>query len=253
MLGIIGGTGIYSLGKFTELQVNTPYGFANVYVGKISGEECAFIPRHGKDHGYPPHKINYRANIWALNRLGVNGVLATYACGIIPKAKSLKVKQRSVSGRISKYKPGDLIIAEDFIGLFSPITFYDDFKSGIKHVDFSEPYDKGMKARLFSAAKNAGLELKKGGIIVTTHGPRFETKSEVKMLAKMGANLVSMTNAYETTLLHELEIACAGLCIATNYACGNSKKPLSHSEVVAMMGKKEKDVNSIIREFAKLL
>ncbi|VVC01260.1 putative 6-oxopurine nucleoside phosphorylase [uncultured archaeon] len=235
MLGIIGGTGIYSLGKFRERDVNTPYGFAQVFMGKIGTSECAFIPRHGKDHRYPPHKVNYRANIWALNEVGVEGVLATYAVGIM-----------------SKYKPGDLVAAEDFMGFNAPITFYEDFRAGAKHIDFSEPYSKGMRARLLSAAKSAGTQVKGGGIIATTHGPRFETRAEIRALEKMGANLVSMTNAYEATLLHELEIPCAGLCIATNYACGVADKPLSHSEVVAMMAKKEKEVNGIAREFAEL-
>ncbi len=235
MLGIIGGTGIYSVGKFREQDVNTPYGFAQVYLGRIGRTECAFIPRHGKTHAHPPHKINSKANIWALKQMGVEGVLATYECGII-----------------SKYKPGNLVAAEDFIGLFAPVTFYNDFREGIKHIDFSEPYSKGMRLRLFSAAKNAEVPLKSGGIITTTHGPRFETRAEVKALGKMGANLVSMTNAYEAALLHELEIPSAGLCIATNYAARVAKKPLSHIEVSAMMAKKEKEVNKIIKEFAKL-
>lgn len=235
MLGIIGGTGIYSIGKFREMEVNTPYGFVQAYLGKAGRTECAFIPRHGKDHRWPPHRINYRANVWALNEAGVEGVLATYACGII-----------------SKYKPGDLVAAEDFIGFNAPITFYDDFRAGAKHIDFSEPYPKGMRMRLFSAAKNAGVPLKNGGIIATTHGPRFETRAEVKALEKMGANLVSMSNAYEATLLHELEIPVAGLCIGVNYACGVTNKPPSHSQVVTMMAKKEKEVNRIITEFAKL-
>lgn len=236
MLGIIGGTGIYSLGKFREMDVNTPYGFAQVYIGKIAGTDCVFIPRHGKDHRYPPHKINYRANVWALKTMGVEGVIAAYACGII-----------------SKYAPGDLIAAGDFIGFNAPITFYDDFRAGMKHIDFSEPFAKGMRMKLLSAAKNAEADLKGGGIVATMHGPRFETKAEIRALGKMGANLVSMTNAYEATLLHELEIPLAGLCIATNYATGVAKKPLSHSEVVNMMAKKEKEVNAIIKEFAALV
>ncbi len=252
MLGIIGGSGVYSIGKFMEEEVNTPYGFARVFVGKISGQECAFIPRHGTDHAHPPHKINYRANVWALDQIGVEGVLATYAVGII-----------------HTYEPGDLVAAEDFMGFNAPITFYDSFKEGEKHIDFSEPYSKGMEARLFTAAKNVGIGLKNGGVVATTHGPRFETRAEIRALDKMGANLVSMTNAYEAALIHELEIPCAGLCIATNYACGvleaalpkagrrnaddrMKKKALSHNEVITMMGKKEKEINGIIREFARL-
>ncbi len=238
MLGIIGGTGIYSVGKFKEkpVEVSTPYGFAQLYMGEISGTKCAFVPRHGKDHRHPPHKVNYKANVWALEKVGVEGVIATYAVGII-----------------SKYRPGDLVVADDFMGLNILATFYDDFAGGMKHLDFSEPYSKRMQQKLFSAAKNAGAEVKKGGIVATTFGPRFETRAEVNALKKMGANLVSMTNAYEATLLHELEIPMVGLCIGTNYACGISKKPLSHSEVISMVAKKEREVNMIVAEFAKLV
>ncbi|MFA5077474.1 MAG: MTAP family purine nucleoside phosphorylase [Candidatus Micrarchaeia archaeon] len=236
MLGIIGGTGIYSLGKFEERSVNTPYGFASVWVGKISGSDCAFIPRHGKDHRYPPHMVNYRANIWALRQLDTAIVLATYACG-----------------SIAKFRPGDFVAARDFIGFNAPISFYEDFREGMRHMNFSEPYAEEARVMLSSAANECGIALKKDGIVATTRGPRFETKAEIRALERMGANLVSMTNAYEATLLHELEIPCAGLCIVTNYACGAEKHTPTHSEVIGMMAKKERNVNEIIREFARLV
>ncbi|MDD5336941.1 MAG: MTAP family purine nucleoside phosphorylase [Candidatus ainarchaeum sp.] len=236
MLGIIGGTGIYSLGKFEERNVNTPYGFASVWVGKIAGKECVFIPRHGKDHRYPPHMVNYRANIWALRQLDADIVLATYACG-----------------SIAKFEPGDFAAAEDFIGFNAPTSFYEDFREGMKHINFSEPYAEGARMMLFSAAKGCGAAVKRGGIIATTRGPRFETRAEIGALGKMGANLASMTNAYEATLLHELEIPCAGLCIVTNYACGAEKTHPTHSEVVGMMAKKEREVNEIINGFSELV
>lgn len=235
MLGIIAGTEIYSLAGLNHREINTPYGPANIYTVKLNGKECIFIPRHGAKHASPPHKINYHANIWALKQAGVNKVLAVYACGII-----------------SKFKPGDLILAEDFLGFYAPITFYDNFENGIKHMDFSEPYAKEMQLKLIKAAKNANLNLKKNGIIATTHGPRFETKTEINALHKLNANLVNMTNAYESTLLHELEISCAALCIGSNFAAGIKKKKLSHSEVEEMMARKEKEIKKIIEEFAKL-
>ena len=236
MLGIIGGSGIYSIGKFEEQYVNTPYGFASVHIGKIMDRECAFIPRHGSSHAFPPHKINYRANAWAMKQIGVTGVLATYACGAI-----------------SEYSPGDLIAIEDFLGFSAPITFYEDFKEGIRHTNFTRPYSDEMNARLFSAGRNAGVEIKSGGIVATMPGPRYETPAEIRALRGMGANLVSMTNAYETVLFHELEILMAGLAIATNYAAGISNRPLSHSEVIEMMEEKEEEVKQVIRNFASLI
>ncbi|MBU0586511.1 MTAP family purine nucleoside phosphorylase [Candidatus Micrarchaeota archaeon] len=236
MLGIIGGSGIYSIGKFEEQDINTPYGFAQVYLGKIGKRECAFIPRHGKNHFLPSYKINYRANIWALKDLGVEGTIATYACGAI-----------------SKYKPGDFVAAEDFIGFNSPISFYENFRAGIKHADASEPFSKDLNANLVVAGKPLGIKMKKGGIIAVTQGPRYETRAEIKALKRMGANLVNMSCGYEAALLLEAEIPLAGLCIVTNYAAGISKKALSHDEVVNMMSKKTREVNGIIMAFAELL
>ena len=253
MLGIIGGTGIYSLGKFEERSANTPYGFASVWVGKIAGSDCAFVPRHGRDHRYPPHMVNYRANIWALKQLDTSIVLATYACGAISNAERLGAGRRSVGARISKFRPGDFVAARDFIGFNAPISFYEDFREGMRHINFSEPYGEEARAMLSSAARECGIALKKDGIVATTRGPRFETRAEIRALGGMGANLVSMTNAYEATLLHELEIPCAGLCIVTNYACGAERHTPTHSEVIGMMARKERNVNEIIREFARLV
>ncbi|MEW6529032.1 MAG: MTAP family purine nucleoside phosphorylase [Candidatus Micrarchaeota archaeon] len=247
MIGIIGGSGISALlksRKFSECKTNTPYGTVYLYSGKIDKMDCVFVLRHGKNHQLPPHKVNYHANIWALKQHGITEAIAIYAVGII-----------------SKFTPGDLVVAEDFIGFNAPITFFDDFKNGIKHTDFSEPYPKEMQTKLFRAAENAAIPLKKNGIIATTHGPRFETRAEIKALKIIGANLVSMTNAYEATLFRELEIPVAGLCIATNYAsgisrtgtnCTNKTKKLSHKEVIDMVAKKEHEVNRIINEFVKL-
>jgi len=223
MLGIIGGSGFYTLeGKIRNCKVKTPYGGVAAQKAEVDGNESVFIPRHGKEHSVPPHRINYRANIYALKELGVSAVMATYATGII-----------------SKYKPGDLILLDDFIGFFTPITFFDDFRMGIKHTDVSRPYDKELQDLLLGVAKTQKIKISKGGIAATTPGPRFETKAEVKALKGMGANLVSMTNAYEASLLNELGIPSAAVAVGTNYACGISKKPLSAEEVMVCMKKAE--------------
>lgn len=233
MLGIIGGTGIYSIGNFGEREIETPYGIAKIYIGEIEDEKCIFIPRHGIDHQYPPHKIPYKANVWALKEVGVDMVLATYACGII-----------------SKYKPGDLILAEDVIGLFIPhLSFFDDFREGIKHRDFSFPFDEKLKKLMKEAAKNIGIKLKENAVVATTPGPRYESKAEIKALKKLGANLVSMTNAYEVHLLNELEIKSVAICIGTNWAAGIKKEKITHQEVSEMMKRKEKEINNLIVSF----
>ncbi len=232
MLGIIGGSGFYELGKeIGSEEILTPYGDALIYRYKINKKEVVFLPRHGKKHSLPPHKINYKANIYALYKLGVNAVFATYATGII-----------------KKYKVGDLILLDDFIGLEKPITFFDDFSKGMKHVDFTNPFDKKLNEKLIKASAIHGIKLKCGGIVKTTPGPRFESRAEIKMYEKIGANLVSMTNCYETILLKEMEIPFCAIAIGTNYACGISKKPLTHSEVVENMMLKNKALKIIATE-----
>jgi 5'-methylthioadenosine phosphorylase len=196
---------------------------------KVLDEELYFIPRHGEGHELPPHRINYRAEVYALKKLGVNAILATYACGAI-----------------AKYKPGDLVMLKDFIAFNTPVTFFDDFSAGIKHVDFTEPFDFRLCRRTREIASAEGVRLVEGGVVATTIGPRFETKSEVVALKKMGANLVSMTAGYEIILAHEVEIPMTGLGIVANYACRISKKPLIHDEIVAMTEKAKGKIDPII-------
>lgn len=236
MLGIIGGSGFYTLeGRIEDFIVKTPYGSVSAQKAHILGNESVFIPRHGKEHNLPPHKVNYKANIYALKELGVSAVMATYATGII-----------------SKYGPGELILVDDFIGLYTPITFFDDFTGGMKHTDVSHPYSNELQKILLGVAKTEKIDIKKGGIVATTTGPRFETKTEIKALKAMGANLVSMTNAYEATLLNELELPSVAVAVGTNYACGISKKSLDVEEVMGYMkqaeGKLARLVNGMIKE-----
>ncbi|MBD3210352.1 S-methyl-5'-thioadenosine phosphorylase [Candidatus Micrarchaeota archaeon] len=235
MLGVIGGTGFYRLGrKVDERDIVTKYGIANIKVVSVAGRKIAFIPRHGRNHTLAPHMINYRANIAALEKIGITGVLSFYTAGII-----------------SKYTPGDLVLVDDFIGLLTPATFYDDFKGGMKHVDFSEPFSKDMKKILNEVAAVNKIKLKKKGIIAGTRGPRFETKSEVKMLKKMGANLVNMTAGYEMALLGESEIDFASLVVASNYAAGVVKKPLSAENSLEVAEQSKGKILALIQGFAK--
>ncbi len=225
MKALIAGSGFYKFsGKGTKEVVSTPFGNSIVY--NISGNY--FIQRHGEKHKVPPMKINYKANIYALKMLGVEEVLTINAVGSLKKA----------------FKPGDFVMAEDFFGLFTPITFYESFEHGLKHTDVTNPFDKKLSNKVIKIAKKIGIKVKTGGIVSTTTGNRFETKAEVKFLAKY-SNLVSMTNAYETTLLNEIGIKNANLCVVTNYATGISKKLISHDEVIEIFSSKLKELNRI--------
>ncbi|MEM2909002.1 MAG: MTAP family purine nucleoside phosphorylase [Candidatus Bilamarchaeaceae archaeon] len=236
MLGMIGGTGFYFLkGKEKRERIETPFGEAVVQRTKIFKKDVVFIPRHGETHAIPPHKINYKANLWALKELGVTAVFGIYATGILSR----------------RYRPGDLILIDDFIGLFTPITFFDDFSDGMKHIDFSRPYDKKLKGILLARAKTNHIRLKDGGIVATTVGPRFETRAEIRALSMLGANLVSMTHGYEATLVGELEIPFAALAIGTNYACGIAKHRLSWEEVVRVLEEQKGKVITLVDELIK--
>ena len=218
MLGIIGGSGFYSMGRMRGKSVRTEYGKAHVYGGKVGGSEFLFVPRHGREHKVPPHMVNYRANVRALQKEGATALLTFHASGII-----------------SKYGPGDIVAVEDFIGFQSPATFWDSFAGGVRHADVSAPFDKGMGEVVREVASAHKIKIREGGIVATTRGPRFETKAEVRALGVLGANLVNMTLGYEAALANEAEIPLCSLAIGTNYACGVKKSPLSEKEVFKVM------------------
>lgn len=231
MIGIIGGSGIYSLQGTQEKKVETPYGEVSAHFGK----DFIFVPRHGEGHAVPPHRVNYRANIWVMGMGGVEGILAFYAAGII-----------------KKYSPGDLVMLSDFIGFVASATYHDSFAEGIVHADMGEPYSAEFGKSAAKSAKKAGVKLKTGGIIATTTGPRFETRAEVKALGIMGANLVNMTSAYEAPLAAELKIPLCGIAVGTNYACGvGGKKRLSHQEVLECMEGAKGKIKKIADGFVK--
>ncbi|HLD59900.1 MAG TPA: MTAP family purine nucleoside phosphorylase [Candidatus Bilamarchaeaceae archaeon] len=236
MLAVIGGSGFYSLGKLVDkIDVITPYGHTTVHKVKIIKHEIFFIPRHGENHDTPPHMVNYRANIYALKKLGVKKVILSYAAGGI------------------KYKPKDIVLIDDFIGLFTPITFYDSFANGMKHYDFTHPFDNKLQELTLRSAKKAKIPLKKGGIMVTTVGPRLETKAEIRALKKMGANLVNMTSAYEISLCREVELQSVAIASVVNYACGVTKKEITTEEIMENLKQCSEKTNKIIFNLIQLI
>lgn len=235
MLGIIGGSGLYNLVKGRERISWTNYGTSAVVLGKLSGKPCAFIARHGKTHSIPPHRINHKANISALKELGVDEILSVCSVGII-----------------SRYSPGDIVIVRDFLSFCSePKTFFDDFSKGLSHTDMTEPYDKKLIERLRRAARISKLTIMDNAVIAHAPGPRFETKAEIKAFGKLGANIVGMTSVPEAILSNELEIPFANIAIATNFACGISKRPQSAGEVLATARSREEKIRKLLEGFAR--
>lgn len=232
-IAIIGGTGVYDpkfLENPEELIIETPYGPAKILKGIYKGEEVGFLARHGVKHSVPPHKINYRANMWALKSLGVERILATTAVG------SLKMNLVT----------GDLVLLDQFIDFTKgrEYTFYDGSDGRVIHIDFSEPYCPELRKILIEEAKNLGIKLHPYGTYVCTEGPRFETPAEIKMFSNFG-DVVGMTNVPEVVLARELEMCYSAVSLVTNYAAGISKNPLSHQEVLSAMAENIEKVRNL--------
>ncbi len=241
-LAIIGGTGVYNprmLDNIKETIQNTPYGDVKVTIGSHAGEDIAFIPRHGSLHSVPPHLINYRANIMALNMLGVKNILATAAVG------SLNLDLR----------PGTFVLADQFLD-FTKVrknTFYEGGEKGVIHCDMTVPYCKELREALSKAGIELGLSIQNGGTYVCTEGPRFETAAEISMFKQLGGDLVGMTSVPEVGLARELGICYANISIITNHAAGISPNILTHSEVLQVMKNSTSDVRQLMMESVKYI
>jgi len=222
-VGVIGGTGFYRLGLSGGRwrKVRTPYGTVEVLVGELGPKRAAFLPRHGRRHEVPPHRVNYRANLWALHSLGVERILAVSACG-------------SLNPRM---KPGELVLLDQFLDFTKSriSTFHEGGREGVVHVDLTEPYCPELRAALGEAAKEEGIRLHPKGTYACTEGPRFETAAEIRALRKLGADLVGMTNVPECVLARELEICYAAVGLVTNFAAGLAGTKLTHTEVAERM------------------
>jgi len=224
-IAIIGGSGLYSIGKLNNTKttvVKTPYGDSpELLLGRLHGREVVFLPRHSKGHTIPPHLINYRANLWALRKLGVKRVFATTSCG------STNIRMR----------PGELALFTQFIDFTKcrPQTFYEGGKGGVVHVDVTEPYCPELRKILTKVARKLNFKIHHSAVYACTEGPHFETAAEIRVLQKMGSDLVGMTNVPECILARELEMCYAVVGVITNFAAGISKKKLTYTEVAEMM------------------
>ena len=212
MLAVIGGSGLTELANLEVTRrevVRTPYGepSGTLIFGRIGPQEVVFLARHGHGHTIPPHRVNYRANIWAL-------VKAAGAEGIISVA--------SVGGIRDDLGPGALVVPHQIIDTTwgRPQTFFDGGDAPVVHVDFTEPYDQALRERLLCAAEAVSIKTAGSAVYAATQGPRLETAAEIERLARDGADIVGMTGMPEASLARELEVPYAAICAVANWAAG---------------------------------
>lgn len=211
MLGIIGGSGLARLADLTDTRrqvVRTPYGDPScaLTIGELEGRPVVFLARHGYGHTLPPHRINYRANLWALRESGVTRIVSVATVGGI----------RDDCG------PGRLVVPHQIIDYTSGRTgtFFDTPDAPVTHVDFTEPYDAGVRAMLLDSAARLKEPVIDGAVYGCTQGPRLETAAEIVRLARDGCDLVGMTGMPEAALARELDLPYATLAVVANHAAG---------------------------------
>jgi 5'-methylthioadenosine phosphorylase len=215
-VAVIGGSGFYSfLDGPVHVAVETPYGetSAPVAIGEVAGRQVAFLPRHGRHHEYPPHLVNYRANLWALRSLGVRQVLAPCAVG----------------GLRAEVAPGDLVVPDQLVDRTSgrDRTFVE---RGAVHLPFADPYCPRL-----SAALAAADGVRRGGTMVVIDGPRFSTRAESQDYASRGWTLVNMTAAPEAALARELRMCLSAIALVTDMDAGvEDGHGVGQEEVFAM-------------------
>jgi len=220
-VGIFGGSGFYKLLENAEERwVETPYGSPSdtVVLGELGGKRVAFLPRHGGKHLFPPHMINYRANLWAMKSLGVQRIISPCAAGSLQ----------------THVKPGSFVVCDQYVDRTSgrKDTFYDGPIS--THVSAAEPYCPEMRELAVAAGKKAGIEVHGTGTVVVIQGPRFSTKSESKWFTSQGWEVINMTQYPEAHLARELEMCVVNVSLITDYDSGlaGNVEPVSHSEVI---------------------
>ncbi|HDI01262.1 MAG TPA: S-methyl-5'-thioadenosine phosphorylase [Candidatus Bathyarchaeota archaeon] len=232
-IAIIGGTGLEELLEAPErVRVGTPYGLPpEIAIGYVAGKQVAMLPRHGWEHEAPPHKLNYRANIWALKALGVERVIATNATGAINPS----------------FKPGELAVPHDIMDFTKgrPTTFYDGPE--VIHIDVTEPFCPELRAVLIRAARSRGAVVHEKAVVACTEGPRFETPAEIRAMRMLGCDLVGMTIVPEAFLARELEMCYASLCFISNMAAGMQDR-LTADEVIEVASRLQDIIKGVLIE-----
>src|SRR5437868_2540879 len=244
MLAIIGGSGLTRLSTLAVAHrevVRTPYGepSAALIFGQLGGRDAVFLARHGHGHTIPPHKVNYRANLWALNDRGASAVVAI----------------ASVGG-ICRCGPGDLVVPHQLLDYTSgrEHTFFDGGDRQVVHVDFTRPYSTEFRERILTAAKTAKLAVIDGGVYGAVSGPRLETAAEIDRMERDGATLVGMTGMPEAALARELRLPYAAICVVVNHAAGraDSAEEVSMERIARVLETAMDRVHMLLKHLAQI-
>ncbi|MBZ0205292.1 MAG: S-methyl-5'-thioinosine phosphorylase [Flavobacteriales bacterium] len=237
-LALIGGTGLY---RFPDLQgverhaLDTPYGHPSdsIVIGTVGRHRIAFLARHGESHTIPPHRVNYRANLWALHHLGARRVIGINAVG----------------GIRADMVPRILAVPDQIIDYTSEriTSFCDVAGAQVRHIDFSEPYTASLRQGLIEAADSIGIAIVDGGCYGATQGPRLETRAEVSRMRRDGCDLVGMTGMPEAALARELDLEYACIALIANWAagCGETKE-ISLAEIYANLAAATAQVPTLV-------
>ena len=233
---MLGGSGFYRfLDDVNEVEVATPYGSpsASVHIGEVAGRRVAFLPRHGVAHEFPPHRINYRANLWALHELGVTQLIAPCASGSLRPGIA----------------PGEFVVPDQLVDRTSgrPDTYYDG--PTVHHQSFADPYCPVLSASAVSACRAEGIAVHDGGTVVTIQGPRFASRAESRWYRSAGWDVINMTQSPEAALAQELGICYAAIALITDYDVGVEGEdigPVTQEEVFAFVDANVERVRSVL-------
>lgn len=243
-VAVIGGSGVYDLPGLTntrEYKVYTPFGAPsdNIIVGELRGRVVAFLPRHGRGHKIPPHRVNYRANIWALKSIGVKWVIAVSAVGSLRE----------------DYRPGDFVIPDQFIDMTKGVRAFTFFEGGtVAHVSMADPFCECLRRKIIEVArKHPDIRVHEKGTYICIEGPRFSTRAESRVWREVfKADVVGMTLVPEVNLACEAELCYATIAMVTDYDVW-AEKPVTAEEVVKTMRENTAKVQKLLPDIIEAL
>ncbi|GAB4238983.1 MAG: S-methyl-5'-thioadenosine phosphorylase [Deltaproteobacteria bacterium] len=243
ILGIIGGSGLYEMEgmkNVRRVRVRTPFGAPSdaITVGEVEGRTLAFLPRHGKGHRFSPSQINYRANIYAMKKIGAGAIVSISAVGSMKEG----------------IRPGDIVVVEQFYDLtrFRPNTFYSDGVVG--HIPFADPVCPDLSAVVQAAARKVVRRVHRGGTYLCMEGPAFSTRAESRIHRSWGVDVIGMTNMPEAKLAREAEICYATLALATDYDCWHeTQDDVSIDAILEVLRRNVENSKKILLEIVRRL